>query len=50
MEIGVGEACWAEVRVVEEFWVVFYEAGYEEMVVGVDCSAQAEGGIDPFFG
>jgi len=32
---------------VEEMGVGMEDAGYEERVGGVDCSAEAEGGVDP---
>jgi hypothetical protein len=47
VERGVGEAGGRGVRVVEEMGVGMEDAGYKEGVGGVDCAAEAEGGVDP---
>ena len=47
MERGVGETGGCEVRVVQEVRVGREDSLDEESVVGVDCAAEAEGGVDP---
>lgn len=48
MEVGVGQAeAFVWVGVVEEVRVGFEDAGDEEVVIGADCSAEADGGVDP---
>ncbi len=47
VEIGVREAGGRGVGVVQEVRVRVQDAGYEEGVGGVDCAADAEGGVDP---
>ena len=47
VERGVGEAGGSVVWVLDEAGVRLEDAGYEEGVVGVNCAAEAEGGVDP---
>lgn len=47
VKVRGGEAVDRGVGVVQELWVRFDDALDEERVVGVDCSAQAEGRVDP---
>ena len=47
VEIGVAEAWWGGIRVVEQRWMRVQDAGDEGRVADVDCASEADRRLDP---